>query len=216
MANPKFTPTARDRELVELLAGCHVSQPDIARAILNPATRKPVSLSTLKESFREELKAGSARLRSLVFSQFVKKIKKGEWAALQFALRYLCGLNEQTVDKLGLGGTNLTLEAPTAEGQAIRVLFVKSNHKDDPPSEAPRLIEHRPLPSDDGKGPEWSGTKPRPTPTEPAPAPDTTSSKVVQLHRGDPANPEFVDKPSGRVSIFDQPKRGPKGQNWMS
>jgi hypothetical protein len=209
MATPKFVPTKEDRHTVEVLSGCHVRQDDIARVILNPATRRPISVTTLKEAFREELKGGSAQLRNLVFSKFVEKIKNGDWPALQFALRYLCGLNEGTIDKLGLGGHSVAVESSVG-AQEIRVSFVRSEHQNEP-APGPLQIEHRPLLSDDGKHPDWAGTMPRATPApQPGPTPKT-ASKVAP--GSDLTRPEFRDRPSGPVSIFD-PKKG--GQGWMS
>jgi hypothetical protein len=228
MANPKFTPSKEDRRLVEHLSGCHVAQPDIAKAVINKATGKPISLSTLKQAFRSELRSGSVRLRGKIIGGFVHHLNRKNWPAVQYGLRYLVGLNEQTLLGLGLGGRVLAeLESVgrSAEHEGIRVTWVApnpANFKDDPPPT--KLIEHKPtLLSDDGKGPDWGGTMPRaalaqePSSTQPGPTP---ASKVAPLdspeYRNEPLDRDRFTMPSNRSSIFDRLKKGGGGQGWMS
>ena len=69
-------------------------QDAIAELILNPETKRGIDRNTLSKWFPDELAAGRARLKALAGSKFLEAINRGETWALKFALRHLCGWDD--------------------------------------------------------------------------------------------------------------------------
>jgi hypothetical protein len=213
MANPKFVPSADQRSVVQLLAGFGTKQEDIVHIIKNPRTQRPISLSTLKEVFREELRGASVQFRAELFYELRKKIRNGHFASLALALRYLGGFNEVA---LGAANTNsLVVQTPGIDFQLnFSPGIPAGDHRlaaDGPQPSGPRLIKHQPLPLSAEPLQPWPPTPERgAVRTEPAPAPRSNAAPA-----NDPANPQYLDTPPNRRSVFDPPRRGPRGTNWL-
>lgn len=69
---PEFTPTEEQRKLVDELAGYGIPEPDIARLVINPGTREPISPVTLRKHFRDELDTGHVRANQRVAGALFK------------------------------------------------------------------------------------------------------------------------------------------------
>jgi hypothetical protein len=81
---PKFVPTDEDRALVKLLTANGYAQHLICRCISN-RRGSHISESTLKRAFAHELKLGKVELDTIVLTQFMAAIKRGErWAICKY------------------------------------------------------------------------------------------------------------------------------------
>jgi hypothetical protein len=67
-----YHPTDVDRKLVEELAGFGIPEADIARRVINPATKEPISPVTLRKHYREELDVGHIRANEAVAGALFK------------------------------------------------------------------------------------------------------------------------------------------------
>ncbi len=59
-----FTPTEKERGMVEALAGLGLAQEDISLLIINPATGKHIDAKTLRKAFAHELSVGGAKAKA--------------------------------------------------------------------------------------------------------------------------------------------------------
>jgi hypothetical protein len=89
--SPPFRPTADNKALVKAMAGLKLTQAEIAAAIVNPHTERPISIETLRKYFRPELEAGWATLKSLVTRRYIEALNAGQVWAIQAGLRQLFG-----------------------------------------------------------------------------------------------------------------------------
>lgn len=67
---PPFEPTAEQRGMVEAMTGFGIPGDQIARLIINPQTREPISPTTLSKAFRRELDIGYTKANAEV-SKFI-------------------------------------------------------------------------------------------------------------------------------------------------
>jgi DNA-binding CsgD family transcriptional regulator len=78
VGRPKFKPTRHQRREVEILAGAHVSQEDIAR-------RLKIDAKTLREHFREELDNGAVKRRTdIIIAQYERAVKTSSTDATKY------------------------------------------------------------------------------------------------------------------------------------
>lgn len=61
-----FTPTEKQRGMVEALAGLGIPQDEVCLLIINPETTKHIDVKTLRKAFGEELKVGSAKVKAAI------------------------------------------------------------------------------------------------------------------------------------------------------
>jgi hypothetical protein len=61
-----FEPTADQRNTVKIMAGLAIPEDQICLAIINPQTRKPISTTTLRRAFRQEINTAQIELHTLV------------------------------------------------------------------------------------------------------------------------------------------------------
>lgn len=57
---PDFLPTKEQRELVKTLAAYRIPQDEMALQVINPGTGRPISETTLKSAFQEDIQIGYA------------------------------------------------------------------------------------------------------------------------------------------------------------
>jgi len=62
VANKRFAPTKEHRDLVTIVAGLGMPHVDVAKLIVNPATKKAITAKTLRVAFRVELDNGMAQM----------------------------------------------------------------------------------------------------------------------------------------------------------
>ena len=74
---PEFEPTDEQRKLVDQLAGYGIPEPDIAKLVINPQTKEPISPMTLRKHFREELDTGHVRANQTVAGALFKNATTG-------------------------------------------------------------------------------------------------------------------------------------------
>lgn len=69
---PEFVPTDAQKNLVKSMAGYRIPQDEMALLVINPGTNKPISETTLKKVFAEELAQGYANLRVRIMAASVR------------------------------------------------------------------------------------------------------------------------------------------------
>jgi hypothetical protein len=126
---PPFQPNDDQRRAVQVMAAGGMSHPEICQAIVNPGTQKPVDAKTLVKAFAVELAAGRAKLKLLALSKLHERLEAGEWSAVQWALRYVNGFNDEAASPV-----NIAIGDAARTG--IKVTFKEpdsSRWADDPP-----------------------------------------------------------------------------------
>lgn len=67
--------------MVTMLVGFLVPEPDIARSVLHPKTKRPIAEKTLRKHFRDELDNGVARIRARSHAALFKNVEGGNVTA---------------------------------------------------------------------------------------------------------------------------------------
>lgn len=67
-----YHPTLEQRHLVKVMAGMGIPEDKMVQAVLNPATKRPISPITLRAHFREELDQGFVQTNSAVAAALYK------------------------------------------------------------------------------------------------------------------------------------------------
>lgn len=67
-----FKPTDDQKKLVESLAGYGITEAEISKLVINPATKEPISPVTLRKHFRVELDTGHVRANQAVAGALFK------------------------------------------------------------------------------------------------------------------------------------------------
>lgn len=107
--NKPFVPTEEQRTVVKMLAAIMTPQPEIAKAIINPETKKPISPVTLRTHFPEELENGAIQVKAFTVGKLFQLIQKGVPSAIFFFLKTKCGFKETNVHEFqGLGTFDLS------------------------------------------------------------------------------------------------------------
>jgi hypothetical protein len=95
MAMRKYAPCDRDREIVLQLAAIPgITHEQLAFAITNERTGKPITAKTLRKHFAKELETGTATMAKIAMTSFVEQIKDRAWPATRMALANYCGLKD--------------------------------------------------------------------------------------------------------------------------
>lgn len=94
---PRFSPTDRQRQLVEHLAAVGIRQEQIARLLENPHTGRGIDPTTLRIHFREELDGGAVKASFAVLSNLYQMATgrgPGAVSAAIFWAKTRCGWRE--------------------------------------------------------------------------------------------------------------------------
>jgi hypothetical protein len=84
VGRPPFVPTDEDRAVVKLLIACGMSQDRVCLRIRGN-DGKPICEATLKRHFAHELMVGKVEVETMVFTQFMAAINRGErWAIYKY------------------------------------------------------------------------------------------------------------------------------------
>ena len=83
----KFIPTGEDRETVERLRACALTNDQIAYVL-------GIDRNTLEKNFAAELKDGKGKIDALVSGKLMQKIKEGNVPCILFYLKTRCGWRE--------------------------------------------------------------------------------------------------------------------------
>ncbi|MFG7180688.1 hypothetical protein ACGYQ5_14265 [Burkholderia pseudomallei] len=70
---PDFVPTDEQRNTVRVMKLCGMPNLHIAREVFNPHTNEPISITTLKRYFADELRHGKDQANALVANALFKK-----------------------------------------------------------------------------------------------------------------------------------------------
>lgn len=70
---PEFKPTDEQRNTVRVMKLCGMPNLNIAREVFNPHTNEPISITTLKRYFSDELKHGKEQANAAVANSLFKK-----------------------------------------------------------------------------------------------------------------------------------------------
>lgn len=88
---PPFVPTEDQRKIVTLACGVGMTQDQIRKLVINKGTGEPISPTTLREHFRDELDSGAAKVMAQVAGNLVSiassKTHKGAVTAAIFYLK---------------------------------------------------------------------------------------------------------------------------------
>jgi hypothetical protein len=101
--NEKFVPSADHRAAVEVMAGFSISHDEIRRAIINPATGKPITKKTLERCFVEELRNGRSKVKLHVATTLLSRAKSDKSGACAIFMGKVV-LGMRTVDQHEFGG----------------------------------------------------------------------------------------------------------------
>lgn len=121
MPRSQFTPAAAQRQLVLRLAACGTPVPEIC-ALVTGARGRPVTETTLRMHFAQELLEGSVRANSNVAQSLYSKATGGDTIAAIFWLKCRAHWREsaQALELTGPGGGPLVVQSMTdAELEAI-------------------------------------------------------------------------------------------------
>ena len=116
----QFHPTREQRERVEKLVGFGVNQADIATVIKDKRTGKPISQSTLKRAFPDEIRTGAVAANEKVAVSLFNRATaasegKGDVAAQIFWLVNRAGWkNPQRHEISGPGGGKIAVSIADA------------------------------------------------------------------------------------------------------
>src|SRR5258708_19675670 len=84
VGRPPFVPTDEDRAVVKLLIACGMSQDRVCLRIIGN-DGKPICEATLKRHFAHELRVGKVEVETIVLTQFMAAINRGErWAICKY------------------------------------------------------------------------------------------------------------------------------------
>ena len=93
----KFVPTDEQREQVWAMAAIGVTQDEIALAIINPQTKRPVGRDALRDCFPDELATARASLKREIAVGLVADMRAGKANTTRiFLSKVVCGLRETT------------------------------------------------------------------------------------------------------------------------
>jgi hypothetical protein len=120
MSTPKFAATAEQRTFVSIMSAAGVEDHNIASAIINPLTGKPITETTLKKFFRHELHKGRALANARVIAALYKSALSGNLGAQCFWLRNCAGW--KNADR-----TEVVGHVAHAHDHAFRIEFVRSD-----------------------------------------------------------------------------------------
>lgn len=116
LGRPPFVPSAQQRVFVAAMAGMRMTWDEITSTIINPNTNKPISKETLQKAFEYELAVGKQRLKSVIVTKYMEKLAAGDWNAISFGLRHICGFRDDAPASAVEDGRQTT---------EIRVSFVR-------------------------------------------------------------------------------------------
>ena len=105
----KFIPSDEQRSIVSMLSAVLTPLEDIAKVIINPATKKHVALDTLKKSFKDEISDGRIKVRAFAVGKLFKLMEEGHPASVFFYLKTQCGWRE-TMEHQGPSGGPIPLK----------------------------------------------------------------------------------------------------------
>src|SRR5260370_20190425 len=84
VGRPRCVPTDEDRAVVKLLVACGMAQDRVCLRVRGN-DRKPISEATLKRRFAHELMVGKVDVETIVLTQFMAAIMRGErWAICKY------------------------------------------------------------------------------------------------------------------------------------
>lgn len=105
-----YEPTADHRIFVEAMVAAGMTQEEIRQAVINPKTKKAISLQTLNQHYRTELKIGKIKAIASAYGHLRRamkaKVSGPQVAAAIFYLKTQGGWREkpQGVEFLGADG----------------------------------------------------------------------------------------------------------------
>jgi hypothetical protein len=105
----RFVPTPEQRSIVQLLAGYAIPHERIAAAIRNSATRRPISVKTLRLRFEAELEAGRADVDQLLAHGLSKRLREANMTALIWVSKNLWGWADR-VEQQGKSEVDLAVQ----------------------------------------------------------------------------------------------------------
>jgi hypothetical protein len=116
MSRDRYHPTDEDRNIVQVLAGILTPHNEIALVMVNPRTKKPISITTLRKAFKDQLAHGRARVKAFAVGKMFKLISNDHPAMIMFYLKTQCGFRETSHHQLsGAGGGPIVTAQITAE-----------------------------------------------------------------------------------------------------
>lgn len=152
----KFEPTEDQRNVVSMLAAVMIPQEDIARVIINPDTKKPIALNTLKAAFPEELETGRLKVKAFTVGKLFGLIQKGVPSAIYFYLKTQCGWRETSIHELQTKGGMSLLNASAGGGATVSFYIPDNGRRVAPPEPANEPLA---APVRKGNGAGGNGTK---------------------------------------------------------
>jgi len=138
----RFKPTREHRELVQTMIGYAIPLERIALVIRNPATRRPIAVSTLLKRFPQEIAGGRAALEGLLCTMLTHRIRNGDLTAIIRAQKNLMGWTDRReVHRFGVD-VNVKLDGDELVKELLdHSLPLSVFGADVPKLDAPKLIE---------------------------------------------------------------------------
>lgn len=131
LKNPGFTPLPHHYQQVEELASSALTQEEIAKLIINPATGCPICLNTLRKYFLRQLEVGSLRVSAKVAKALNNKAMNGDLGSIVWYEKTRRGFKD-----------GVAVDHSGSVGDTRVVVILPDNGRD--AAEAP-MIEHQPL-----------------------------------------------------------------------
>jgi hypothetical protein len=103
-ANKKFEPTDQQRTFVARAMAYGIPQPQIWQLVINPETGLPISESTFRRAFPEQIERGLSETVHAVATSLVRSAVRGNVIAQIFFLKARAGWKETNVVESWVGG----------------------------------------------------------------------------------------------------------------
>lgn len=106
-----FAPLEQQRELVKLLIGSGRPQESICAGIINPETKKPISVETFQKVFAREIEVGRSEMDALIARSAARRIKMGSDTMIIWHQKNLWGWRNEPepkqIDAIESGATTI-------------------------------------------------------------------------------------------------------------
>jgi len=112
-----YKPSEQDRKTVTQASGLGLPEDQIARLVINPRTRKGVSVDTLRKHFREELSDGRANANAAVSGALYEKAIEGNTTAMIWWEKTRMGMKDTQVNEIQGEGIGINLVMNYGEKQ---------------------------------------------------------------------------------------------------
>jgi hypothetical protein len=148
-----FVPLPAHRTVVKLLAAYGLPHAHICKAVINEATRRPITPATLEKHFARELDESAAEMDAIVCSALTTQIKRGNIISIIWYMKNRMGWRD-VVETQNRRAVDVNVKiAPEELSRKLKEFGLPSYvFGVDKPGPEPKLIDGNGLAQDDGDG----------------------------------------------------------------